>query len=150
MTAKQENRPLEKKFTSKKEERKFLEFQVLKSIAGFLNAQGGQLVIGVHEKDNIKNVVGIKREGFDSNDHYERHLIQILKNNFSTTIVSNHIVTNISKIKNTDVCVVRCTPVEDDIIYLNGIVYIRTGPRTDEISGEEVLRLYKKKISLKK
>ena len=102
------------------------------------------------KRDNIKNVVGIKREKFDSNDHYERHLIQILKNNFSTTIVSNHIVTNISKIKNTDVCVVTCKPVEEDIIYLNGIVYIRTGPRTDEISGEEVLRLYKKKISLKK
>ena len=49
-TGKQENRPFEKKFVSKKEERKLLEFQVLKSIAGFLNAQGGKLVIGVHEK----------------------------------------------------------------------------------------------------
>ena len=59
---------------------KHLEFNVLKTIAAFLNTKGGTLVIGVTDE---KKVVGIEREGFDSLDSYSRHLVQIINNKFS-------------------------------------------------------------------
>ena len=67
-------------FKSKKEIHIFLQFQVLKAIASFLNTRGGTLVIGVNEYGGKKEVVGIEREGFESVDHYIRHLIGLLKN----------------------------------------------------------------------
>ena len=48
-------------------------------------------MIGVHERGNNKEVVGIDRENFESHDHYERHLIQILKNNFGAVVVSKYV-----------------------------------------------------------
>ena len=69
-------------FLSKKQIHTFLQNIILKTIASLLNTQGGKLVIGVHEFGNEKVVVGIDREGFESHDEYERHLIQIIKNAF--------------------------------------------------------------------
>ena len=100
------------------------------------------MVIGVTDE---KKVVGIEREGFDSLDSYSRHLVQIINNKFSKVIVSNYITIEIIKINDLSVCVVKCKDGTKDIIYLDGKVFARTGPRTDELSVEDVVNLYKEK-----
>ena len=120
-------------FSSKKQIQSYLEFIVMKTIASFLNTRGGKLVIGVHEYANEKEIIGIDREGFESNDHYERHFIQQLNNRFSALIVSKYINTEITKIKGTSVLLVECKT-SDEIIYLtdnqgNDLVYVRTKNR---------------------
>jgi len=131
-------------FNSKNQIHTYFEFFVLKTIVSFLNTRGGTLVIGVHEYENKKKLVGIDREEFDSNDHYERHLIQKLNNAFNPVIVSKYISVEILKIDGVSVCVIKCKEdTGDEIFYLDDIVYIRTGPRIDQLSTKEVVELSK-------
>ena len=125
-------------FLSKKQIQNFMQEIVLKAIASLLNTQGGQLVIGVHEFGNIKEVVGIDREGFESHDEYERHLIQLLKNAFGAAVIADFISTKIEKIDDKPVCVVTCKQYNgDELIWFKEKLYIRTGPRIDELRGRE-------------
>ena len=133
-------------FKSKKEIHNHLEFIIMKTIASFLNTAGGTLVIGVHEYANKKNVVGIDREEFESSDHYVRHLIQVLNNAFNAVIVSRFINVAIEEINGIEVCVVRCPKdTGGEVFYLKDSVYVRTGPRIDQLTTKEVVDLYKEK-----
>ena len=132
-------------FKSKKEIHTYFEDIVLKTVASFMNTRGGTLVIGIHEYGNKKEVVGIDREEFDSMDHYNRHLVQLLNNAFNKVKVSMYIDITIEELKGKQVCVVKCKKSEDDIIYLKDNVFVRTGPRVDKLSTEEVVELYKEK-----
>ena len=126
------------KFSSKKQIQTFLQNIILKTIASLLNTQGGQLVIGVHEFANEKIVVGIDREGFQSHDEYERHLVQIIKNAFGASVLADFVGTNIEAINNEHVCVVTCKRYEgDELIWFQDKLYVRTGPRVDELKGRE-------------
>ncbi len=49
----------------------------LKSIAAFLNTEGGDLLIGV---DDDRKVVGIEHDRLDSDDKFMRHLAQVVRN----------------------------------------------------------------------
>ena len=135
-----------KTFSSQKKIQQFLENIVLKTIASFLNSRGGRLIIGVHEKDNDKEVVGIEREGFKSNDNYERHLVGLMNNAFGVNIVSKYISTYIKNIKGKDVCIVDIEKLQGKIIaYVNDEIYVRTGPRVDKLTIKEVVKFVEEK-----
>ena len=112
---------------------------VLKTVASFLNTKGGKLVIGVHEFGNEKEVVGIERELFKSHDHYQRHLTGLFKDAFNSVVTSNYITTKIVKINKIPCCVVECEKYPEDVpIYFKDKVYVRIGPRIDELVGQSV------------
>jgi predicted HTH transcriptional regulator len=50
---------------------------VLKTIAAFLNTEGGDLLIGVADDGSI---VGIERDQLESDDKFMRHLTQVVRN----------------------------------------------------------------------
>ena len=129
-------------FKSKGEIHNYFENIVLKTIASFLNTRGGTLVIGVHEYGNEKKLVGVDREGFESSDKYERHLIQKLNNAFGAVAVSQYITVETVIVSRCRLCVVRCNEdTGEDIFYLNDVVYVRTGPRIDKLSTKDVVEL---------
>jgi type I restriction enzyme M protein len=134
-------------FKSKGEIHNYFENIVLKTIASFLNTRGGTLVIGVHEYGNEKEIVGVDREGFESSDAYERHLIQKLNNAFGAVAVSRYVTVETVKISDLSLCVVRCDEdTGEEIFYLNDVVYVRTGPRIDKLSTKDVVELSKSKV----
>lgn len=125
-------------FLSKKQIHTFFQDIVLKTIASLLNTQGGRLVIGVHEFGNKKEIVGIDREDFQSHDEYERHLTQLMKNAFGASVVADFVTTNIEKVHDEYVCVVTCKRYEgDELVWFQDKLFIRTGPRVDELKGKE-------------
>ena len=131
-----------KLFSSIKQIHNFLESIVLKTVASLLNTNGGNLVIGVLEKDNKKEVLGIDREGLESHDKYERHITQLFINAFGKDITSKYITTSILKIEKKPVCNVICgqNPKDAMPIFYNEKMFIRTGPRVDELNHEELAR----------
>ena len=128
-------------FRSKKQIQEFLQDIVIKTIASLLNTQGGTLVIGVHELGNEKEVVGIDREEFKSHDEYERHLIQIIKNAFGAVVIADFISIEIKNLEEKAVCVITCKRYDgNELIWFKDKLYIRTGPRIDELRGKEQAR----------
>jgi len=130
---------LEKKqFKSLKEVQRFIEGLSLKTIVAFLNTKGGTLVIGVKEKDNTKEIVGIESDKFSSEDAYERHICQQITNRIGTRFLSEFISIEFEKIQGKTVCIIKCDqyiPTLTEIpAYLDDeYLYRRTGARSDLI-----------------
>ena len=127
-----------KTFKSLKEVYRFIEKQSLKTIIGFLNTKGGTLVIGVQEKDNVKNVVGIERDNFKSSDQYERHMVQQIINRIGAKFMSDFINIRTDIVQGLPVCIVSCEPFIPSGTQIPALLdddkcYRRSGPRTDEV-----------------
>lgn len=128
-----------KRFKSTKEIERLLQDMCLETIVGFLNSAGGNLVIGINEKDNIKKLVGIEFENFDSYDAYERHIIQQIINRIGKQFMGDYITSEFHKKDNKRLFVISVKPYLPKPgqipALLNGErCYKRTGPRTDTIT----------------
>ena len=106
-----------------------------------MNTLGGELIIGVHEHHNKKELIGVDREGFKSHDEFERHLNQILVNEFSEIIVSQYITTSIKIEKDLAYCSVKCLMKTDMPVFFRDKVYVRSGPMISELSTQEVAKM---------
>ena len=117
-----------------------VELASLKSIAGFLNTDGGTLLIGI---DDSKQVVGIEADygtlKKPDRDGYELHLIQIIsgslgKEHCLDTSISFHTM------EGKDVCMIQVEPSSRPVYLLEGQqsnFYIRTGNQTQPLSIKE-------------
>src|SRR6185295_6418435 len=56
---------------------KLITHAALKTIAAFLNTEGGDLLLGVADDGSV---VGIEPDRFESNDKYMLHLAQVVRN----------------------------------------------------------------------
>ncbi|MFL2929544.1 MAG: helix-turn-helix domain-containing protein [Candidatus Micropelagos sp.] len=128
------------KFKSEKEIQKHLQTQSLKSICGFLNGRGGDLIIGVQElEDRGKSIFDVRRElGFKDADQFERHVQQQIKDRVGLRFASEYIETEYIEIEN-KLClklgISKYIPDKNQIPALldDKDLYVRSGARTDPI-----------------
>lgn len=116
-----------------------------KTICGFLNAQGGKLLIGV---DDDGNLVGLNSDyshsrAPESRDHYERWFRECLGNKLSTFPVEL-ISIEFKIIGTTEICIVSVKPLLEPVFVKDDntgkyVFYIRSGNATIELSGPELL-----------
>jgi hypothetical protein len=110
---------------------------VIKTVAAFLNTNGGTLLIGV---DDHKSVVGIEIDGFASDDDFLLHLYQSVQNALgpaATPLVLAHIVDT----GRGRVCIVDChrgtEPFVCNTRQYKDAFFVRAGPRTDNLAGAQ-------------
>ena len=132
-------------FPSKKKLMEHIQFQSFKAIAGFLNTRGGSLVIGVAERERENTILGIENEWeYEDDDKFERHVTQKLINTFGKTIVGDYLTTKITKFDAGKILVIDVMPLKRaagaEPVFLNDKLYKRTGPRTDEVKGQEIVK----------
>ena len=132
-------------FKSQKEVQRFIEEQCLKTIVGFLNTKGGTLIIGVHERNQKNDLIGIGREGFESNDHYERHINQQIQNRIGRSFLSDQINIEFLNHDGKYFCKVNVEeyiPSGNDLPALldDKKCFRRSGPRTDELTPIELAK----------
>ena len=77
---------------------------VLKTIAAFLNTEGGDLLIGVADDGSI---VGIERDQLESDDKFMRHLAQVVRNGLGDR-AGTCIDPKTQIVQGKTVCVVSC------------------------------------------
>src|SRR5262249_22308278 len=107
---------------------------VLKTIAAFLNTEGGDLLIGVADDGSI---VGIERDRIESDDKFMRHLAQVARNGLGDRS-STCIDPETQIVQGKTVCVVSCQrspePVfltwKDITVTPGGDFFVRSGPGT--------------------
>ncbi|HEY6198132.1 MAG TPA: RNA-binding domain-containing protein [Candidatus Binatia bacterium] len=123
-----------------KQDDRVMTHAVLKTIAAFLNTEGGDLLIGVADD---RSIVGIEKDRFESDDKFMLHLAQIVRNALGdragtcidpkTQIVDGKIV-----------CIVSCQR-SPEPVYLKwksleanpqGDFFVRSGPGTVKLPPE--------------
>ena len=147
LIARGESKTLEFKSTLRwnmKENRKDAEritHAVLKTIAAFLNTEGGDLIIGVTDTGEI---VGIEPDQFESNDGFMRHLAQVVRNGLGDR-ASTCIDPRIQKVNGKSVCLVACERSPEPVFLRwkgmtpdtpEGDFYVRSGPGTVKLAPD--------------
>jgi len=113
-----------------------MELAILKTLAGFLNTNGGTLVVGVSDDGSP---VGIHLDDFANEDTMSLHLVNIVKSRMGITAMTTlHI--HFDDHDDYRVMVVKCLKAQSPIFVKDGDAehfYIRTGPSTTELSPSQ-------------
>ena len=130
----------------KEEENRDLYHPALKTVAGFLNANGGTLVIGVRddgevwglEKD-IECLLRRRREGEDGVDVFERHLRGLIDKEIGRPF-SGYIDVRFGEVNGNLICAVDVLKsAEPAFCGRESKYFIRSGNKTEEYSAKDML-----------
>lgn len=113
-----------------------MELSVLKTLAGFLNTNGGILVIGVSDDGSP---VGIQADDFANEDTMSLHLVNIVKTRMGVQAMTN-LHAHFDDHDDCRVMVVKCRKSPSPVFLKDGDTerfYIRTGPSTTELSASQ-------------
>ena len=113
---------------------------VLKTIAAFLNTEGGDLLIGVADDGSI---VGIERDQLENDDKFMRHLAQVVRNGLGDR-AGTCIDPKAQVVNDKTVCVVSCQRSQEPVLLkwkgmesaADGDFFVRSGPGTVNLSPE--------------
>jgi len=113
---------------------------VLKTIAAFLNTEGGDLLIGVADD---KSIVGIEADQLDNDDKFMRHLAQVVRNGLGDR-AGTCIDPKTQIVQGKTVCVVSCQRSPEPVFLKwkgvkalpDGDFFVRSGPGTAKLPPE--------------
>jgi type I restriction enzyme R subunit len=120
---------------------------VLKTIAAFLNTEGGDLLIGVADD---RSIAGIERDQLESDDKFMRHLTQVVRNGLGDR-AGTCIDPKTQIVNGKTVCVVSCQRSPEPAFLKwkdmetapEGDFFVRSGPGTVKLpppSAQEYIR----------
>ncbi len=155
-----ESKTLEFKSTLRwnlKEDRKddrVITHAVLKTVAAFLNTEGGDLLIGVADDGSI---VGIENDGFETDDAFMRHLAQVVRNGLGDR-AGTCIDPRVQVVQGKAVCVVSCQRSPEPVFLRwkgmekspEGDFFVRSGPGTVRLSPEDTARYIETRFGTRK
>jgi hypothetical protein len=112
----------------------------LKTIAAFLNTEGGDLLIGVADDGSI---IGIGRDQLETDDKFMRHLAQAVRNGMGDR-VGTCIDPKTQMVQGKGVCVVSCQRSPEPVFLKwkgieaspEGDFFVRSGPGTVKLSPD--------------
>lgn len=117
-----------------------IEHASLKTMAAFLNTEGGDLLIGVEDDGNI---LGVEMDKFPNDDKFLLHLWSLIKSSMGQE-VSPYIKTTLENFDGKTVCRVHCKPSPKPIFLrqkgFDESFYIRIGPSTGSLEISEALQ----------
>jgi type I restriction enzyme R subunit len=120
---------------------KVITHSVLKTLAAFLNTEGGDLLLGVADDGSV---LGIEGDRFDSSDHYTRHLAQAVRNALGDR-AATCIDPRAQNVRGKTVCLVSCHRSPEPVflkwkgteLHPEGDFFVRSGPGTIRLSPED-------------
>lgn len=135
-------------------------FIIAKSIAGFLNSDGGNLAIGIKENKTAKQdeIIGIESEFYKLQDQcvdgYRRMIVdQIIKEFFPSNIfhhINNYLHINFEKFEEKTICHIKAIKSDSKVFITHKkevYFFVRIDASTREIHGEEIVDYCMKRFS---
>ena len=123
-----------------------IEHSALKTICGFLNTDGGTLLIGVSD---IGCIVGIEADGFGNRDRFELHFTQIVRQRLGNGALAD-IRNAFEVLEGHDVFEVRVSKASEPIFLQSGKsdaeFFVRTGPQTVKLEVREALEYARRRF----
>ena len=123
-----------------KQDSRGVTFASLKTIAAFLNTEGGDLLIGVGDDGSI---VGVELDQLETNDKYMLHLVQVVRNGLGDR-AGTCIDPKMQIVEGKTVCVVSCQRSPEPVFLKwkgletspEGDFFVRSGPGTVKLLPE--------------
>lgn len=122
-----------------------MELAVLKTIAAFLNMNGGTLIVGVADDGEP---VGLAADKFENEDKMDLHLVNLVRDRIGTTSML-YISPRFDDFKDTRVMVIDCQPSQSAVFVKDGNVerfYVRTGAATTELPPSQTQQFIKQRF----
>lgn len=122
-----------------------MELSALKTLAGFINTNGGLLVIGVSDDGSP---VGIQADGFANEDKMSLHLVNIVKSRMGVQAITS-IHAHFDDHDDYRVMVVKCHKSPTTVFLKDADserFYIRTGPSTTELTASQTQEYIKQRF----
>ena len=122
-------------FTNKKD--KNIEHAALKTIAAFLNTNGGILLVGVSDSGEV---LGLEKDQFSNHDRLLLHLNKLLTDRIGT-IFTKFVHASVEKVNERALLRIDCQPATRPAYLRDGQqehFYIRTGPSTTALALSKV------------
>jgi DNA-binding response OmpR family regulator len=115
-----------------------VEIAWLKTVAAFLNSDGGNLVVGVDDKGIP---VGIEPDGFENEDKYLLHVNNRLQQHIGAEHSAN-VRFGLFPVGGLKVLLLECSPCSKPVFLVDGgqeSFYVRTGPGTRKLTMSQML-----------
>jgi hypothetical protein len=122
-----------------------METAVLKTLAGFLNTNGGMLVIGVSDDGSP---IGIQADDFANEDKMSLHLVNIVKSRLGLHAMTS-LHAHFDDHEDCRVMVIKCRRAAAPVFLKDDNLerfYIRTGPSTTELSASQTQEYNKRRF----
>ena len=133
-------RQTENNSSYKPKKENYIELSVLKTIAGFLNSDGGELFIGVNDESKVFGIdTELKIFHKSSKDKMQLHLKTIIKENIGLSS-SNFINSELKKVSGKEIIHITCRKSDEAVYIKDKDFYIRSGPSTDKLEGRELVK----------
>ncbi len=123
---------------------KALEAVTIKTLAGFLNSEGGTLLIGV---DDSGRAVGLAEDyktlKGQSRDAFEQHLQHIVASNLGEALSVSYMTVNFHEIDGKDICQVAVDTSDEPVYVENAsqpLFYVRNGNLTQPLPVDETVK----------
>jgi hypothetical protein len=123
-----------------------IHLSALKTIAGFLNAHGGTLMIGV---DDDGKVLGLAADGFPSEDKMGLHLVNLIRDRIGEVFLP-YVHPHFEDEDGQRILIIRCEEGPKPAFVKDGSVhrfYVRGANATAELSGNSVMDYVKARFS---
>ncbi|MGL4962467.1 MAG: RNA-binding domain-containing protein [Inquilinus sp.] len=123
-----------------------MELAVLRTIAGFLNQQGGTLIIGIADDGSP---VGVEADGFPSEDKMALHLVNLLKDRLGGQHAL-HVHPRFDDYDGVRTLIVSCGAAKSPVFVKDGPAaerfFVRYGPSTQELAGGQAQEYIKQRF----
>jgi hypothetical protein len=118
----------------------------LKTIAGFLNSQGGTLLIGVADDGEV---LGLTADGFPNEDKMSLHLVNLIKDRIGDVFLP-YVHPHFEDQDGERILIVRCEKGPKAAFVKDGNqqrFFVRGGNATTELSGNSVMEYVKQRFA---
>jgi hypothetical protein len=125
---------------------KEIELACLKTVAAFMNSDGGTLLVGVADDGTV---TGTEADGFENDDKYLQHFSNIFKQHIGLAF-SEHVEFALRPVGDRQVLVVTCRKSPRPVFLKNKQdehFYIRSGPSSRDLTPSQMLDYVAKRFA---
>jgi len=116
-------------------------YGVLKTIVGFLNTKGGNLIIGASDNHEI---VGLDKDKFKNLDEWQRFFKDKVNSKIPGSFLETFIHPRLIKKDNMNIAIIKCDKLDNNkTAYLDDKVFVRQTASTKELTSKEAIEWIK-------
>jgi hypothetical protein len=131
----------------KKTKEKYIALSVLKTVVGFLNTEGGVLLVGVDDEGNIKGLDYEINKFYKSLDRFLLHFKNLIKVRIGEGFYP-YIKYKPTPIDGKLILMVECKKSQSPCWLDNTDFYVRTNPATDKLEGKKIVEYIRNHFNL--